>query len=340
MITLHTSLKYAAAVSVIAFGAQATTVSNVSIVDATQFETFVVSDTADNDRASVTVPFSDSVATQNADGTSEVRAATNSFGPEQQITSTATFVQNEVNTSNMDRDYTLTFDLTGQSADFNIGFPQVARQTALATRMPPLLPPVGPPVGPVTSDEDLATVDRTSGIAPSNPLNPFTEVNDPTVLTGSSSPVTAASFEYIIQVNGDTIFNARADALLENFDLDAGLQFDAVDGFVPTATGNSSDGFTFSVGAISGSFDLGTFAAGETINVTSSLIARAYTPGVAIDSEPITINTFSSDPVNLSNIGNLSFEPTDPSPIPLPAAGWLLVAAFGGLGLMKRRQTA
>lgn len=39
-------------------------------------------------------------------------------------------------------------------------------------------------------------------------------------------------------------------------------------------------------------------------------------------------------------VDNISFTPTDIAPIPLPAAGWMLLASLGGLVLMRRRTQA
>ena len=36
-------------------------------------------------------------------------------------------------------------------------------------------------------------------------------------------------------------------------------------------------------------------------------------------------------------VRSLTVEYHEPDPIPLPAAGWLLLAGIGGLGVMKRR---
>lgn len=41
---------------------------------------------------------------------------------------------------------------------------------------------------------------------------------------------------------------------------------------------------------------------------------------------------------NQPDISHVSFYDTGPAPIPLPAAGWLMLAGLGGLGLVARRR--
>jgi hypothetical protein len=39
-------------------------------------------------------------------------------------------------------------------------------------------------------------------------------------------------------------------------------------------------------------------------------------------------------------LAEFDFEPNTPPAVPLPAAGWMLIAGIGGLVAMKRRQKA
>ncbi|MCY4337016.1 MAG: VPLPA-CTERM sorting domain-containing protein [Litoreibacter sp.] len=343
--TLLTGASVAALLSLATTGAFASTISSVSIIETAGFGTGTQGQTVINGDASLTGTFG-TFAEQNADGTSAVNAAANAFSGENKITATAAFEQSETNLTNGARDYTLSYELSGQSADFTVGFGDLLNSRIAAAGQSQSLSATSVSTDPGVAAASVTT-SRTSGIAPTNSDNPFTEIDDPEALSPNQfpSPVAAASFEYIIQVNGVTELTARADAILDGFDTAAGLVFDAVGVFTPTATA-TADGFNFSVGEISGDIDLGTKQAGEEIKITSWLIARAYSaPFFGDGQEPISVNTFSVDPISLSSIGiSLTSTPTtptdpNPTPVPLPAAGWMLIAALGGLGLAKCKRS-
>ncbi len=259
------------------------------------------SDSANDGTATASLSSGETAAEQNADGTSEVQAETTREANTQLNTAIAEFTQSETNTFGMDRDYSLTYSLSGMSARLNhfsdTGF-----------------------FGPITTPVFT---------------NPFTD----DFVTLVDSNYTAASFRYSISVNGDEVFSARADALLSL--LDAKIENET--GFTATLTDvglNFGRQFLFEVDDISGELDLGTFAAGETISVTSTLIAQGYAQNI-LDELGNNVGSRSTDPVNLSSTGFLTSAPTNgPSPVPLPAAGWMLIAAVGGLTAMRRTKRA
>jgi hypothetical protein len=315
MITLSkNSLAIASALAISTFAASAATVSTVTIVETTRdfggtVTTDVTTDTIDDGDVSITAG-RDSVATQNEDGTSVVRATVGFVDREELTTSTAAFKQSETNTFGMDRDYTLNYTLAEQSAQMFWDNGECCFETARVAAF--------------------------STVAPTNPDNPFGE--EPNTLPGMTIDVTAASFEYGISVDGVEIFAARADAIMDGFGV-INVVTDAVSGFTPMITGNGFGGVTFTVAPLSGSIFLGTYAAGDEIIVDSFLRARAYTTGfVEIGG---SVDVFSSDPISLSSVGFLTSDPTDPGvpPVPLPAAGWLLMAGLGGLAAARRRKS-
>jgi hypothetical protein len=310
---MHTYLKQSAAVaSVLAFSTVSTfagTISTAQIVETTRDFGGLVSTTVTTDEvvdgdASVNTGLGDSVATQNADGTSAVRATVGFNAPEELTTSTASFQQSETNATAGSRDYTLNYTLAEQTADLFWfgGFDlNLAATTALK-------------------------------VAPSIIDNPFGE--NPNALPATPSRYTAASFEYGIRVGKTEVFSARADALLDGFGLSNAV-LDAVSGFTPTLFSNNNGGVTFTVAPLSGSIFLGSYAAGTDVEVTSFLRARAYSTGFGEGGGSVDI--LSSDPITLSSIGSLtSIKTPTVSTVPLPAAGWLLIAGLGGLAAMRR----
>lgn len=242
-------------------------------------------------------------AQQNADGTSQVRAETTQAAEIQLNTATAAFIQSETNTFGMDRDYTLSYSLSGMAAQLNH-----------------------------FADTSFSTL-----FASPTFVNPFS--GGPETLVDSS--YTAASFQYSISVNGNEVFAARADALLSEAD----AKIENETGFNASLTDVGSGfgrQFLFEIDDISGEIDLGTFAAGETISVTSTLIAQGYAQNI-LDELGNNVGSRSTDPVNLSSTGFLASAPTTgtgPSPVPLPAAGWMLFTAVGGLTAVRRAKRA
>ena len=266
-------------------------------------------------------------AIQEGDGNSDVRAISQQGGflaDFEQVTSEATFTQQETNTTNATRQYFLDYTVQNLEAELN------------------------------HFADDLNNANL--GL-----VNPFGAT--PSVF--NQSGVTAASFEYTINVNGVEKLNTRVDALLSEAN---GIQFEGVGAFLSsaTSTNNIFGGLDVNVGGISGEIILGDFDAGETVTVTSSLVARAFShagidqqiiinPEICSDGVATVFNEvfvpieacgegrpngtflFLNDPVTVSSIGNRAIA-TNPSPVPLPAAAWMLIAALGGLGAVRSRK--
>ena len=243
-----------------------------------------------------------SLAQQNADGTSLVSAlAGQNNGGTELVTSTAAFTQTIENTSGMALEYALAYELS-----------------------------------------DLATRIRHTRNYGALEENPFS--GDPSSII--DSVYTAASFEYTIAVNGTIVFDARADALaIEEFDPSIGTDrvdfiFENVDDFdtsIALDTNGQSGSFIFSVADIAGSIDLGTFADGESFDVTSTLTARSFATQFEFENG---VGAFSFDPVTVSSLGVTSMPAngTGPSPVPLPAGAVLLLGALGGMAVLRQRK--
>ncbi|SHL67801.1 VPLPA-CTERM protein sorting domain-containing protein [Roseovarius litoreus] len=288
--------------------ALATTVSTATVTSANQGCCDPVTITTDTQTVSdgtATATLGASSAIQNADGTSAVSAVIDPFSRNSgstRVTSEAQLDFSETNATNGTRTYTLDFTLSGLSTEIS-----TSRQYG------------------------------------ANLTNPFANP-DPGVVD-TESAYTAASFEYAIQINGTEIFNARADVLglatfNASFDLVQTYIFDNVQNFTPSITplglgGGFIEAFEFSVDDLSGSIALGDFGAGETFDITSTLTARAFATNFEGEN---AVGAFVQDPITISSFG-LRSQPTVSAPIPLPAAGWLLLGALGGLAAMKRRKT-
>jgi len=314
------SFQFAAATGVIATfllstTATAATISSATVTSANQVNNdpavvVVETDSVTDGTASASLGFNNSNAIQNADGTSEVNATISGFGfGSTRVTSEAKLEFSETNATQGTRTYSLDFTLSGLSTEIS-----------------------------------------TSRSYGSNLTNPF-DNPEPGVVDVDSA-YTAASFEYSIQLNGVDIYTARADVLglaeypSPSFDLVQTYSFDNVLNFAPTITpivpgGGFIDAFEFSVADLSGSIELGDFAAGESFDITSILTARAFATNFEGEN---AVGAFVQDPITISSFGFSSTPtqqpPTDPGVVPLPAAGWLLLGALGGLVAFRRRQTA
>lgn len=272
-------------------------------------------------------PLFGNFAIQEGNGNSDVRAISQQGGvlsDFEQVTSEAIFTQQETNTTNATRQFFLDYTVQNLRAQFNHFADNLNN-----------------------SDLDL--------------VNPFGAT--PSVF--NQSGVSAASFEYTINVNGVDKLNTRVDALISEAN---GIEFEGIGEFLDTAnvTNPFFGDFGLNVGGISGEIILGDFEAGETVTVTSSLVARAFShAGVeqlilvnpeicgvgefdatnevflpfedCFEERPNSTTLFFNDPVNITSIGNRAIT-TNPSPVPLPAAAWMLIAALGGLGVVRSRK--
>lgn len=259
------------------------------------------SDSANDGTATAsTGAFNSVTAEQNADGTSSVSATTGNDGDTELSTATASLTQTQVNNFGVDHDYTIDYSLTG-----------------LTTRLFH------------SSDIGLFANPFTTPVF----NNPF-ESDDETVLIESA--YTGATFQYDILVNGVAEFSARADVLVN----EAGFTIENQQNFEVTVT-DLGFGYLFEVGDIFGTFDIGTFADGETVEVESILTTRAYATN-GFDELRNSVGARSTDPVTISSVGQLQSTPTNPTvtPVPLPAAGWMLLAGIGGLAAAGRRKKA
>ncbi len=302
---MYLRLSALALATALPFSAQAATVSSVEVISVLSEAPFsslppIIDDSsasASPGTASVAIGgFSgDSVnAVQNADGTSTVEASTRRDANTELSTAIATFTQDETNMFGMNRDYTLDYSLQG-----------------LTTRLFH------------NSDQGLF-----GGPAPVF-VNPFADDFEALTFTN----YTGASFEYLITVNGDEVFSARAD-ILQN---EAGRSTENVSNFTVNLTEVSGSQTLVELDAISGTIDLGMFADGETLIVESTLIARSYATNI-FDEITNSVGARSSDPVGVSSVGTLSSTPSAVSAVPLPAAGWMLIAGVGGLVAAGRRR--
>lgn len=277
-------------------------------------------------------------ALQEGNGESDVSAFSSGGGAGdfEMVTSTATFTQGDTNTTAGDRQYFLDFSLQGLSADLLHvsdqlfgGFGEEVF-TAFSTPLP----------------------DPGTTLTPVNPFGP-----DTTTIVPSS--VTAASFEYFIEVDGNIVYNTRADAMVSFED---GSVITGTGAFADNATltGSIFDIVDFDVAPVSGSIALGTYGAGESLTVRSGIIARAYSHSgerfifnpicfqvdVSIPDDVVCeefiengVDTFFTDPVGIYSLGSLSSVAVQAPAVPLPAAGWMLIAGLGGLVALGRRRT-
>jgi hypothetical protein len=312
-----TKLGVAAVIASLPVMTSAATISTASVTQTTQVNSFngVESNTereiAPNGTAMVGGIFGGSSATQNADGTSSVSATTGAQGfgagsGTTKITSQAVWGTTETNSFAEDRAFTLDFEL-----------------------------------------EDLSTILRTTRNYGDTFVNPF----DSAANEITNTAFTAASFQYTINVNGTDVYSARADVLGKTtfdsttFERGQEYTFENVNNFNASISQDplNSELFNFVISDLSDTIELGVFAGGADLNITSTLTAIAQSRSFEGENG---VGAFSADPITLSSFGNIqstavTTTPVDPvTPVPLPAAGWMLIAGVGGLSAMKRRKKA
>jgi hypothetical protein len=154
-------------------------------------------------------------------------------------------------------------------------------------------------------------------------INPF----------GGTVDAVGARFSYEVLLDGSSIFFAGLEAYGGGY---SGYQIDnavnASGSVVEFAAfgGGCCDGADILIDDIIGSLSLGNIADGATFEVETILTMEFIANG----SENWVSGTL-GDPTGL-NAGTLT---TTAPAIPLPAAGWLLLGALGGLGALKRRKS-
>lgn len=155
----------------------------------------------------------------------------------------------------------------------------------------------------------------------------------------------APEFEDVVRIGGlwGTGINAGGDIssfpIIEFFDNQFQV-FDSIDDADSTgfrAVGTQA-GFAFGQFATL-AIELDTTADIFSFFVDNELLHTEEAGGTVSIANAILQNVNTTDGVNRTIYFD-NFTATGPAPIPLPAAGWLLLTAFGGLGIAARRRKA
>ncbi|WP_300035969.1 VPLPA-CTERM sorting domain-containing protein [uncultured Roseobacter sp.] len=215
----------------------------------------------------------------------------------------------------------------------------------------------------VTSDVDLTNALSTTalaGFATSGTSGNADSDMDGLVATGSFDGVadealtfaagTTAPGSFTLTQSGDTFFNSWSLTVADGFLLTSLLLqggpgdtvFDIATGDAGGSTTGSSAGLTFAeTSGLTGSIDVTYF---NPVGVTPDDPVGDIFESLLIDLSGLDGGglsfgqtlTFNQDTDNLSISGDIR----PMNPVPLPAAGWMLIAALGGIGVMKRRGKA
>lgn len=169
--------------------------------------------------------------------------------------------------------------------------------------------------------------------------SPYTDYSNP--FENASSDAAANKISYDILLNGTSIYTASAELF---GGIDAGWTVANVENFTFTeediTDGTDVIGKRVVLDDVMETLFLGNYEDGEGLQLTT--ILRAESQATNFEGEQFA-GAFFGDPSGLAGNGlvtQVAPQNVNPNPsaVPLPAAGWMLLAGFGGLAAMKRRK--
>ena len=284
--------------------AQAATVSATAIAlnDGRTLTVETDTDTQTSGPATATADFG-VFATQNQDGTNEIAVNAPEFvNGRTQTFAQATFSDTITNSSAETFNYTLDFTLD-----------------EIVTSM--------------RSTRDYTSSGLSDAINYGNPFDTAPDV-------ATQSAVTGLQYEYEVFADGVSVYSAMVEILGSVRD---GIQFTTLNGFSGsldiTDLGFGRSEADITIDALSDTANLGDVAAGDSIEVTTIFTGRAH--ALRFEGEN-GVGGFGADPFKISSPITITGTSVTPplAPVPLPAAGWMLIAGLGGLVAAGRRKKA
>jgi hypothetical protein len=165
--------------------------------------------------------------------------------------------------------------------------------------------------------------------------------DDPEVWCDVGAGLDEAVSPWVAKLDGEDSNEDTTNEFFSSIDGDEfSFEFDGGDGSWLYNPGAGDPAIRYWVAKAGDFFNLFWTVDAESENCKEGLFSSNYTLACLEEALSVTAGSFTSPKDSLSHITFYDTGETPPPPIPLPAAGWLLLAGVGGLAAMRRKKTA